>query len=146
MSNETKIKKLENGRAAFAYQCVEEAKKPGANYKYKQSDYRGYIKKIPVLIQTNGLGNTLAFIISKGNANNTKKKNNAYDLIYEQITQWLRTKESGYELWPENKGLLEFVISMPSTPYRQITYEVLALLNWLRRLAEGMIEGDDDET
>ena len=98
-----------------------------------------------MLIQTNGLGNTLAFITSKGNANNTKKKNNAYDLIYEQITQWLRTGGSGYKLLPEDIGLLEFVISRRSTIYRQTTSEILALLNWLRRLAEGMIEGDDDE-
>jgi len=145
MPNKTNIKKLENGRAEFAYKCVVKAKKPGADYKYKQSEYRGYVKKLPVLIQTNGLGNALAFIISKGKANNSKQKNNAYDLIYEQITQWLRTEDSGCELLPENTGLLEFVISKRSTIYRQITSEILALLNWLRRLAEGMIEGDDDE-
>lgn len=145
MPNETNMKKLENGRAEFAYKCVVKAKKPGADYKYKQSEYKGYVKNIPVLIQTNGLGNTLAFITSKGNANNTKNKNNAYDLIYEQITQWLRTGDSGCELLPEDIGLLEFVISKRSTTYRQITSEILALLNWLRRLAEGMIEGDDNE-
>ena len=145
MSNETNIKKLENGRAEFAYKCVVEAKKPGEDYKYKPSKYRGYVKKLPVLIQTNGLGNAMAFIISKGKANNSKQKKNAYNLMYKQIAQWLRSEDSGCELLPENKDLLEFVISKPSTIYRQITSEILALLNWLRRLAEGMIEGEDDE-
>lgn len=136
MSNETNIKKLENGRAEFAYKCVEEAKKPAPNYKNRQSDYRSYIKKVPVLIQTNGLGNTLAYMVSKGKA---------YDLIYQHLTSWLSKEECGCKALPDHTDLLEFVVSQPSMVYRQVTTECLAFLNWLRRLAEGMIKGDDDE-
>lgn len=128
MSNETNIKKLENGRAEFAYKCVEEAK--------TYSDYKSYVKKVPVLIQTNGLGNTLAYMVSKGKA---------YDLIYQHLTSWLKKEECGCITLPDQIKLLEFVVSQPSIVYRQVTTECLALLNWLRRLAEGMIEGDGDE-
>ncbi len=128
MSNETNIKKLENGRAEFAYKCVVEAK--------TYSDYKSYVKKVPVLIQTNGLGNTLAYMVSKGKA---------YDLIYQHLTSWLSKEECGCKALPDHTDLLEFVVSQHSIVYRQITTECLALLNWLRRLAEGMIEGDDDE-
>jgi CRISPR-associated protein Cmr5 len=128
MPNETNIKKLENGRAEFAYKCVAEVK--------TCSDYKSYVKKVPVLIQTNGLGNTLAYMVSKGKA---------YDLIYEHLTSWLSKEECGCKALPDHTDLLEFVVSQPSMVYRQVTTECLALLNWLRRLAEGMIEGEDDE-
>lgn len=143
MQNETNIKKLENGRAEFAYACVEKAKKPDSNkYVYKPAEYKSHVKKIPVLIQTNGLGNTLAYLISKGKTNDPK---NAYNLIYEQISEWLRSDSTGCALLPQDKDLLKFVISRSSPIYRQITTETLAFLNWLRRLAEGLIAGDTNE-
>lgn len=128
MANKTNMKKLENGRAEFAYKCVEAIK--------TSSDYKSYVKKVPVLIQTNGLGNTLAYMVSKGKA---------YDLIYQHLTTWLSKEECGCMALPDQTDLLKFVVSQPSTVYRQVTTECLALLNWLRRLAEGMIEGDEDE-
>ena len=136
MPNDTNMKKLENGRAEFAYKCVEEVNIPDPNYKNKQSDYKSYVKKVPVLIQTNGLGNTLAYMLSKGKA---------YDLIYQHLTNWLSKEECGCTALLDGTDLLKFVVSQSSMVYRQITTECLALLNWLRRLAEGMIEGDDDE-
>jgi len=147
MPNETNIRKLENGRAEFAYKCVEEAKKPDKT-KYRDNiapDYKSYVKKIPVLIQTNGLGNTLAFIVSKGKTHKPDEPNNAYDLIYTQLSQWLRTADSVCAILPPKSDLLEFVISQPSAAYYQITAETLAFLNWLRRLAEGMIEGEKSD-
>ena len=147
MTAETIIKKLENGRAEFAYRCVNEAKQPDTS-KYKEnisSDYKAYIKKISPLVMTNGIGNTLAYIVSKGKAHNKKEKNNAYDLIYAQLSAWLSNENNGCILLPSDTYLLEFIISQPSTVYRQITTETLAFLNWLRRLSEGMIEGDEDE-
>jgi len=134
MSNETNIKKLENGRAEFAYQCVEEVTKIDSK---TSSDYKSYVRKVPVLIQTNGLGNTLAYMVSK------EKK--AYDLIYKHLTDWLSKEACGCSTLPADSNLLKFIVSRSSIVYRQITTECLALLNWLRRLAEGMIEGDGDE-
>ena len=128
MPNETNMKKLENGRAEFAYKCIVEVK--------SSSDYKSYVKKVPVLIQTNGLGNTLAYMVSKGKT---------YDLIYQHLTSWLSKEECGCVALPEHTDLLKFIVSQPSVVYRQITTECLVLLNWLRRLAEGMLEGDDDE-
>jgi len=140
MSKQTKMSILEGGRAEFAYKCVEEAKNPHPKFKYKQSDYKSYIKKIPVLIQTNGLGNTLAFMYSKRG----EKKKNAYDQIYENLSDWLKKPEYGCELLPQEKDLLKGALSQDSVEYRQVTTECLALLNWLRRLAEGMLEGGEE--
>ena len=139
MPNETNIKKLEGGRAEFAYNSVVAAKE-----KAFAKGYKSYAKKIPALIQTNGLGNTLAFIVSKGKRNNPQEKNNAYDLIYDQISEWMRSGNNACALLPKNTDLLDFVITQPSTVYRQITTETLAFMSWLKRLADGLIEGEAD--
>jgi CRISPR-associated protein Cmr5 len=146
MSHDTNVKKLENGRAEFAYKCVKQAQNPNNNYKTGLAgEYKSYVKKTPALIQTNGLGNTLAYIVSKGNANKPKDKKNAWDLIYEQLADRLKTGSGGTASLPSDRDLLEFTISRPSTEYRQITAEILALLNWLKRLADGLIEGGEEE-
>ena len=48
---------IENGRAAYAYNAVDEfiQKHPD-----KKENYRSYIKRLPSIIQTNGLGQALA--------------------------------------------------------------------------------------
>lgn len=153
MSNKSKIQGIEQGRAKTAYDCVVKAKedieqkirednKDESDEKLKekidkkQKEYKSYAKKIPMMIKTNGLGATLAFIKSK------RKK--TYDYIYDNIVEWLIQKDPKklLELKP-NEELMDRVISINSPEYRAVTIEVLAFLSWLRRFAEGLIEGDD---
>ena len=82
--NDSTIRTLENGRASVAYKFAEEGKSVPEGYEYKDTEYKSYVKKMSVLIKTNGLGQTLAFIKSK-RKKEEKKKKNAYDLIYSQI-------------------------------------------------------------
>lgn len=130
---ESKISGLEQGRARFAYECVEKAKE------LKKEKYKTYVKKIPMLIKTNGLGATFAFMLSKGGT---------YEFIGEQILDWLKTDEKGLLPLDQNitmfRKLNKHIVSEKSSGYRMITVEVLAFLNWLRRFAEGLIVEDDD--
>jgi len=119
------IKDLEKNRSQFAYGCVVEANKDD-NIK---KDYKSYVKKVPMMILNNGLGATFAFIYSK------KKDGNAYELIYKQTTEWLKS----------DKNLVEWIINQESQEYRATTNEVLALFNWLKRFADGMIEDKIDD-
>lgn len=187
MANQTEIKKLEQGRAEFAYRCVKKAinehlkesavncikkdkenqeisqdrinefkSNPGEfkkkkdlsdtekrlikNYENLLKTYLSYSRKIPQMILTNGLGQTLAFVKSKA------KDGNAYDILYSQMTDYLKSNNTTRIKIPsENNDLVGWVISCDSTTYRYITQEFLAFLNWLKRFAEGMIEGDADE-
>lgn len=152
------INKLENGRAAFAYKCAEEGKKiykPKSDENkidgvyYKDDNYKSYVKRIPMLIKTNGLGATLAFIVSKGVKAKKKGKipgekenpKNGYDLIYYQLSNWFKQKEN-----PINFKVKEFakdVCEMDSQKYRAITKETLSFFTWLRRFVDGLIEGDE---
>ena len=120
------IRDIEKRRAIFAYEKVDEAVN---NQKIKQSEYKSYCKKIPSLIQTNGLSATFAFMFSK--------KTGTYIYIYNQVDEWLKKRYN-----KDNMELVEWCIKLDSNKYRKVTVEVLALFNWLRRFAEGKITKD----
>lgn len=149
-----KMKGIEQMRAKTAYNCVKEivnaasiwddfikkynikddkkkdVKKKHENVKKK---YKSGAKKLPVLIKTNGLGQSLAFI---------KNRDDGWKIIYQQLTQWLQEKEPGLK---ETTELVEGVIKMESYDYRQITVECISFLNWLRRFVDGLMEDVEEE-
>jgi len=108
-------------------------------YEKKQKEYKSYVKRIPMLIKTNGLGATFAYMLSKGGT---------YEFIGKQVLEWLKNDEKGILANANEindfKGLTEKIISLNSHAYRALTIEVLAFFNWLRRFAEGLIEGEDE--
>ena len=121
------IRGIEQGRAAFAYDCVKKiAQNTDEDLKKK---YKSGAKKLPVLIKTNGLGQTLAFI-NKRDDGNTK--------LYDMISEWLSHKQL-IEL-SEKSELVDAIISKPSNEYRRITTETLTLLNWVRRFVDGLMD------
>jgi len=132
----TVLRGIEQGRAIFAYKQVEYAKArfAGSNDGEKnQSKYKAYTRRIPMLIKTNGLGATFAFIKAKGDP--------PCQLIYEQVGQWLNSYDG--QTFGGKQDLVKVLISLPSAEYRATTGEVLALFSWLRRFAEGLLEGDE---
>lgn len=166
MEKETTITKLEKGRAEFAYRCAEEGKKITSNIQidgewYKDDKYKSYVKKIPSMILSNGLGQTLAFVVSKRQKPKKKDRQthnpglpenpkNAYDLIYKQLKKYMESEHTIRITTKDKKELIEkndfveWIISCNSAKYRYITQEILALLNWLKRFAEGLIEGEEE--
>ncbi|MCX7914500.1 MAG: type III-B CRISPR module-associated protein Cmr5, partial [Thermodesulfovibrionales bacterium] len=81
-----------------------------------------------------------AFVYAK------KRGGNAYDLIYKQFTDYLKSNSTARIKMPQNQNeLVEWVISLNSYEYRYVAEELLALLNWLRKFAEGMIEAEEEE-
>jgi CRISPR-associated protein Cmr5 len=151
MPNISTLRGIEQTRADFAYKCALEAKNSQQNAVqidgeyFKSKNYKSYAKKVPMLVKSNGLGATFAFILSKkgkekdrvqpGQRNNPK---NAYDLIYKQTAEWINTK------YPFQGDFSQFIITQNSNEYRAVTNEVISLFTWLRRFAEGLIEGEDD--
>jgi len=141
---EKRIKELLNSPYEFSlknkYQNLSDEEKRVIDfYKNLLKNYRSYIKKIPTMILSNGLGQTLAFIKAKS------EKGNAYDLIYKQLTEYMKSPYTTRMQMPnDKKDLIDWVISCDSTDYRYITQEILAFLNWLKRFAEGLIEEEEE--
>jgi len=121
MADTTTVKGIEQGRATKAYEFVNSVKG-----KSSWDEYKSGVKKLPVLIKTNGLGQALAFIQNRKN----------FPGIYEQLKQWLQ-QDDKKRLVPEG-DLVQQVIKMESAAYRQVTLETLALLNWMRRFVDGL--------
>ncbi len=124
------IKGLEQGRAQYAYDSVKE-------YPDKEK-YKAYIKKVPMLIKTNGLGATLAYLKAKSVGKEDKKgiDKKTYESIYNHFSEWIK-KDEKHLLDIENKDLVEELIKQDSPTYRAVTVEILALCKWLCRFAEG---------
>jgi len=126
---------LERGRAKYAYDCAIEGKGIAKHKEYKQ-----YVKKTLPMIKTNGLGATLAFIKSKSEVKQ-ESKGYAYFTLNEHLKSWL--SQGGLININTDDDLVKAVIStQTSAEYRAITIEVLAFLKWLKRFAEGLIEGE----
>jgi len=119
---------IESGRAEYALNAVKDVIRDEKNKTSKTKEYKSYVKKFPSLVLSNGLAASVAFI---------KEKGGAYDLVYGHITGWL--KKNGFFA---DKTLEDYVCSLKSDEYRVVTNEVLALFEWLRRFASGLIEGE----
>jgi len=113
------LRTLEQDRARYAWNCVQKVK----NQTFA-GDYRTIAVKVPSLILTNGLGQTLAFLRSKPDRLH-------FQSIYRHLAEWVgnRVHASG--------DLLDWLVKeATSQQYRLATMEALALLQWLKRFAE----------
>jgi len=133
MDSLSDVKGIEGNRAAFAYECVAEVKKNPKNYS-------SYVKKMPAQIKSNGLGQTLGFMFSKKKTGS--KPDNEYDHLLRQLRQYLIFCELLPREINNSEKFLESIVKMEAFDYRYATTEVLSLLNWLRRFAEGLLGGD----
>lgn len=142
--NRSGISGIEGNRAMFAYEKVREIVEKHDDININKGDYKSYVRRIPMLIQTNGLGATFAFVKSKSNSKDSDNKAKAYKVIYDQISEWIRVDEKQIIELKENEDLIEKIIQIPSSTYRALTLEILSLFNWLKRFADGMIEDDNN--
>lgn len=117
---------LEQGRAAYAYEQVRDfmSSKP----KTVSKEYRSYLKKMPAMVQMNGLGETLAFYYAKDETHRD---------IYFQVIRWLQRKYGKQLLGNNESEALHAILRMDSPDYRVMSMEVVALVNWMRRFADG---------
>lgn len=106
---------IEQKRANRAWQAIKEVKKK------EREKYVSIVRKAPSYILTNGLGQTLAFLRAKSEAERT---------LYGHLEAWLKSRLG------INKGVMEWLGETDSTTYRRATVEALAYLTWLQRFAE----------
>lgn len=116
---------LDRSRASAAWNNIQ-AVKPH-NY---QAKYGSLARKMPTLIQTNGLGQTLAFLKAKGKDHHIQ--------MFNHLSEWLLTRIDG------TGDLLSRVFAMESQTYRLATSEALAFLQWLKRFAEAELDTEEE--
>jgi CRISPR-associated protein Cmr5 len=151
---------LEQLRAKAAWECATAAKSKNPRA-YKE--YVNQVKKLPSLIMTNGLGQTLAFLAAKAKTKEderTKQKTidtgKTEGLLYTHIEGWLtRTSQEGepyrapYSEALNGEGaeparLLFRIARADSATYRRATTEALAFCSWLKSCADALQESKTD--
>jgi CRISPR-associated protein Cmr5 len=105
-----------------------------------EGEYKSLARSLPADILTNGLGQTLAFLCSKGKKDSRFKDDSEHATLYQHVSAWVvREMEWGSDdlldrLIDENTG---------SDDYRRATVETLAYLVWLKRFAEAELKGGE---
>jgi len=136
------LRSLEQKRAKYAWECIQEAKGDID----LENKYKSYVRSAPSYIQINGLGNTLAFYKSKFEADLRKKGENelsadkrAYKLLYDHLNGWRKELRGG-------KDILEWIRdeNTSSLMVFQATKEIIALLNWMKRFAEAELRDKEE--
>lgn len=129
---------MEQGRAATAYAYAEAGSKLN-----KKKEYKSYVKKMPMLIMANGMGAAMAFAFAKGSKGGEANREDPWGLLYSQIEGWVKEKRILGDI--KTNKLAQTLTDCPSTKYRAATVETLALLNWMKRFADALIDGDSSE-
>lgn len=139
------LRSIEQERAKCAYEKVKEVK--GEDRK-TQGRYRSYVESAPVMILTNGIGQTLAFYLSKLDKNESvdyhslepqkepEGDKRAYAYLYKHLGEWLGRKVTNGE------DPLRFYMNASGTQAIVLTDEAMAFLNWLKRFADAMLAED----
>lgn len=127
VNNADATKTLQQERAESAWSAVEEVvKKP-----FKK-EYGSLVRGLPAMIQTNGLGPTLAFLQAKAKG----KPATHYGLLFDHVSRWVLGLFRRVEHDLPEHDLLEWVYRRSSVEYRDATTEAIAYSIWLKRLAE----------
>ncbi len=116
---------LEQKRASAAWNRVKDVKgKP------HESKYRALVKGAMAEIQTNGLGQALAFWAAK--------KEEHHKALASHVSEWVKSE---LKITDPKKNLLEWVTQDARTDqYRRATSEAMAFLAWLKRFAEAELK------
>jgi CRISPR-associated protein Cmr5 len=158
------MRTLEQERAKFAYDAISEVKKESSDV---QNKYSSYVKNASVLILSNGLSATLAFYLSKIKMKDgtsykdvrseidkhkaeqqirfeSKPERVAYAYLFCHISEWLAEKSNNGAGLTDGEDPLTFIIRKADVlKVMQLTQESLALLNWMKRFADAMLEREE---
>lgn len=124
---------LEQERAAFALSKVEAVRTDERRAKLKTQ-----LVKLPARLHSSGLGQTMAFYLSAGDAK-------AEAEICRWLEHWLKKRISGYDAKLSlmqcltGSGLAAGIDA--EAKYREASAEARALAVWLKRFAEAFLEG-----
>lgn len=122
---------IHNEMAEFAYKKMLELK--------PDKEFRSLARSFPSMIQINGLGASAAYLFSKkkGNGNNGK---GPHDKMHILINEWVKKKFKKLQ----DDDLTGYIMSLDSSQYRVYTNEIMNLCLWIKRFAEGMVDGDGE--
>ena len=107
-------------------------------------DDANFLVGMPVIILTNGLGQSLAFLLSKKPNEKEKSDKDKHMRTFRIIKEWLTHKDEGIETLKgqktDEKSFLEQMSRLDQGVYLKAQEETLKLLSWLKRYARAFQE------
>ncbi len=125
---------LEQQRAQQAWIDIQSVVNNSDDFKKK---YSSLARRVPMLVLTNGLGQTLAFLRAKGKNDPSDEHN----VLFNHLSRWTMSQVAPNA---GNQNLLDWVLRSDSVAYRRATAEALAYLVWLKRFAEAELPTEEE--
>ncbi len=120
----------------------EEAEKEFKKYDKFVKKYATYVRRTPIRILNNGLGQALAFLLSK------QEKEASAKHFYEQLQTWLcGIKDDMHPMRVYTTGtqdLINQLMEGTRQEYMRAQIETLALLNWMKKFADAYLPEDKE--
>lgn len=133
----SKRQTLEQKRAAAAWADIEQVTSDT-----QQKKYGTLARKLPAMIQMNGLGSTLAFLQSKGK----NKSDDGHTLIFNHLSVWVLEQMGLSNTYRDKKqGLMQLVRNGDMAEYRRATVEAIEYGIWLKRYVEARDWGNEQD-
>ena len=127
----TRSNELARDRAKWAWECVGRVKE-----RKIEKRYGTLARKLPSYLQGSGLGQTLAFLLSKAPE---KGEVNAERRLYLDLQERLEALAGKDEV----KDAMPFLLDASQTEYRYYSGELLLSSQWLKRFAEAKLDAEE---
>jgi CRISPR-associated protein Cmr5 len=128
----------EQSRSRFALDSIENLTKNTGEVK---EDLANFIVGTPTMILQNGLGQTMAFLLSK--CKGAKDPKDKHYFTYQAIAKWC--KRQNEKISDEPHDFFSGISQMPQNQYLMLQEEALKMLQWLKRYARAFQEVTDNE-
>lgn len=103
-----------------------------------QGRYLTLARKLPAMLQVNGLGQTVAFLYSKGGG---AQFNGAEGQLLRLLDEITRLDDRP----PGPADPMQRIVNMTPTAYRVATQKAMVGALWIKRVTEGLIKVDEVE-
>ena len=136
---------IQQQRAKYAMDEVIKLKNLNLEEKKQQEfekEFISYASSLPAMIQTNGLGQAMAFCKVKG------KDRLSYEKLYELISNWLCEKPNIYTGCPDTQvyaqctEVLNGITDKNMQFYQLAQIETLILMTWVKKFAKAFLAED----
>jgi CRISPR-associated protein Cmr5 len=132
---------LQQERAKYAWDQIQNIDEKYGNDQKPKKEYGSRVRSLPSLIQSDGLGQAVAFLRA-ADGRSKDKGNTTYIAAYNHLVAWLSQK---FPVQSKSGDFIEWLIDQETSIYRRVTNEALAYLVWLKRFAEAKGWQDDDK-
>ena len=129
------IQTKQQKRAQFALQKISEYKN-GCKDSKEFHDLANFIVRIPNMILSNGLGQTLAFLLSKSD-----KQKKSFNII----KKWIQRTDNYFKEGEDDMKFLKSFCEIDQKKYIEIQNETLRLVEWLKRYARAFDDYKEKE-